>query len=218
MTSAKIILQTARRRIKDETMEDDAEEEIQLEEVKPDKVILDTYSDVQMIQVLRGMSIDGSEDSKSFSDDKDDMKPVKVQKCKSDGMFKGHSQIKFFTVFKDEYSTDVDSQDDKSKVPKLEDPLPFFNMQTSVVDQQPLMLFQFPDTLPVKIKDEVQDIDEDSEEESNLKTAPKSKGSTLLDLKDGCIGKIVVYKSGKTKFVLGDSIAYNIDKGFGGGL
>lgn len=30
------------------------------------------------------------------------------------------------------------------------------------------------------------------------------------------IGKIVIYKSGKTKFVLGDSVSYNIEKGIDG--
>lgn len=71
------------------------------------------------------------------------------------------------------------------------------------------MMFQLPDTLPGRIS-------EDSKPStSNDPDQSESKGPKLCSLEnldEGRIGKLVRYKSGKTKLVLGD-IVYDVDLG-----
>lgn len=76
--------------------------------------------------------------------------------------------------------------------------------------QSEFMMFQLPDTLPGRIS-------EDSQPSTSANDPDQSepKGSKLCSLEnldEGRIGKLVRYKSGKTKLVLGD-IVYDVDLG-----
>ncbi|CAO1411504.1 unnamed protein product [Diamesa serratosioi] len=75
--------------------------------------------------------------------------------------------------------------------------------------QSQLFLFQLPDTLPGRI----QDSDDFKKEKDEEKTEPSGpKLCTLDHFQEGLIGKIVRYKSGKTKLILGETL-YDIDLG-----
>jgi RNA polymerase III RPC4 len=69
------------------------------------------------------------------------------------------------------------------------------------------ILFQMPDTLPGRAPDAV---DTPQEESSSKSETPNL--CSLEHLEEGLIGKLVRYKSGKTKLVLGDTY-YDVDLG-----
>ncbi|CAO1407520.1 unnamed protein product [Diamesa tonsa] len=75
--------------------------------------------------------------------------------------------------------------------------------------QSQLFLFQLPDTLPGRI----QDSDDYKKEKDEEKTEPSGPRLCTLDhFQEGLIGKIVRYRSGKTKLILGETL-YDIDLG-----
>lgn len=148
-TTVKEIPKKVRRRIKDEIEEESVENEneIQLEVENSQEGVLGDYSEAQMIRVLQGVSLDGSEDSKSFQDYKDEMNPVKIKKyCQQ------------------EFEPPMDFEDDNPMIPKREDPLPLFDNA-----HNPLMFFQFPDSLPGKVKEEVQEMEPEPYSKLNVK-------------------------------------------------
>lgn len=70
-------------------------------------------------------------------------------------------------------------------------------------------LFQLPDTLPQKLPDEEEGIKENVEDdESGVKLEPKL--SSLNHLSEGLIGKLIRYKSGKTKLLIGEYV-YDVE-------
>lgn len=69
------------------------------------------------------------------------------------------------------------------------------------------MMFQLPDTLPGRVSDDSHPSTSDDNSESK-----DPKLCSLENLDEGRIGKLVRYKSGKTKLVLGD-IVYDVDMG-----
>ena len=73
------------------------------------------------------------------------------------------------------------------------------------------MLFQLPDTLPGRMPD---GMDTDAPSTSN----PQNPNLCNLEhLDEGLVGKLVRYRSGKTKLVLGD-IVYDMDMGLTSGF
>lgn len=71
------------------------------------------------------------------------------------------------------------------------------------------MLFQLPDTLPGRTPDtESEDV---KEQQSSIKL-PNRNLCSLEQFQEGLIGKLVRYKSGKNKLVLGDMV-YDLDVG-----
>lgn len=69
------------------------------------------------------------------------------------------------------------------------------------------MLFQLPDTLPGRAPDAV------DSQESTSSSKPKGPNLCSLEhLEEGLVGKLVRYKSGKTKLVLGDAY-FDVDLG-----
>lgn len=88
-----------------------------------------------------------------------------------------------------------------------------------LVDAKPkdFMIIQLPDTLPGRLPEKTENEEEklkmNSAEQSslNIKSKPLNLCS-LNDVEEGVIGKIVRYRSGKTKLLLGES-EYNIEHG-----
>lgn len=81
--------------------------------------------------------------------------------------------------------------------------------------QKKFMILQLPDTLPSKTRSDIDnEIDSDPKkainESSNIKL-PVSV-CTLNEIDEGCVGKIIRYRSGKTKLLIGDAI-YDIEQG-----
>lgn len=81
-----------------------------------------------------------------------------------------------------------------------------------------LILLQLPDTLPATISKEIA-MDQDNNPtietdvaENGLKQQ-KNNFCTLQDLPEGQIGKLVRYKSGKMKLVLGNGHFYDVTQG-----
>lgn len=72
------------------------------------------------------------------------------------------------------------------------------------------MLFQMPDTLPGRAP-EAMDTQNDASTSSTTKLQTPNLCS-LEHLEEGLVGKLVRYKSGKTKLVLGDTV-YDVDVG-----
>lgn len=80
------------------------------------------------------------------------------------------------------------------------------------------MLLQLPDTLPATIsKDLAMDQDQPETDavvaENGLLKKPINNFCTLQDLPEGQIGKLVRYKSGKLKLVLGNEHVYDVAHG-----
>lgn len=76
-----------------------------------------------------------------------------------------------------------------------------------------LMLLQMPDTLPATIsKDLAVDEDPETDAENGFKKVTNNF-CTLQDLPEGQIGKLVRYKSGKLKLVLGNGHFYDVTHG-----
>lgn len=74
--------------------------------------------------------------------------------------------------------------------------------------QNDFMLFQLPDTLPGRAPDIV-----DLEPSTSTSSKPQAPNLCSLEhLEEGLIGRLVRYKSGKTKLVLGDTF-YDVDLG-----
>lgn len=70
------------------------------------------------------------------------------------------------------------------------------------------MLFQLPDTLPGRAPDAV-----DSQDSSTSASKPNGPNLCSLEhLEEGLVGKLVRYKSGKTKLLLGDTY-FDVDLG-----
>lgn len=73
--------------------------------------------------------------------------------------------------------------------------------------QNDFMLFQLPDTLPGRAPDVV-----DSEPSTSTSKPPPPNLCSLEHLEEGLVGRLVRYKSGKTKLVLGDTY-FDVDLG-----
>lgn len=71
------------------------------------------------------------------------------------------------------------------------------------------MLFQMPDSLPGRAPDAMDTQNSDSASASKPQTPNLC---SLEHLEEGLVGKLVRYKSGKTKLVLGDTV-YDVDLG-----
>lgn len=84
-----------------------------------------------------------------------------------------------------------------------------FHRMDNLFDASPneFVLFQLPDTLPGRAP-------EPMETDQNASTSkPQNPNLCSLEhLEEGLIGKLVRYKSGKTKLVLGDTV-YDVDLG-----
>lgn len=75
-----------------------------------------------------------------------------------------------------------------------------------------LMLFQLPDSLPGRVP-EADEAKEATDELTTLSIKSKApKLCSMEHLDEGLIGKLVRYKSGKTKLLLGDSV-YDVESG-----
>lgn len=74
--------------------------------------------------------------------------------------------------------------------------------------QSDFMLFQLPDTLPGRTPDQ----GEPNQEPSTSSKPQAPNLCSLEHLEEGLVGKLVRYKSGKTKLLLGDTL-YDVDLG-----
>lgn len=97
-----------------------------------------------------------------------------------------------------------DTSDDVKLEPKIENSL--FDTQ------EKLLLFQFPDCLPGIGPVDEPDKSQNTSDNSSDKTLVRNN-CTLKDINEGQIGKILIYKSGKRKLVIGNTI-FDIDEGF----
>ncbi|KAL7052137.1 hypothetical protein ACKWTF_004782 [Chironomus riparius] len=70
-------------------------------------------------------------------------------------------------------------------------------------------LFQMPDALPQKLPDDEEAIRENADDEAS-KVKPMQKLSSLEHFSEGLIGKLVRYRSGKTKLMIGDYV-YDVE-------
>jgi RNA polymerase III RPC4 len=85
-----------------------------------------------------------------------------------------------------------------------------FHLMDKLFDANPneFMLFQMPDTLPGRAPEAM-----DSSVPSTSTSKPQEPNLCSLEhLDEGLVGKLVRYKSGKTKLVLGDTV-YDVDLG-----
>lgn len=85
-----------------------------------------------------------------------------------------------------------------------------FHRLDTLFDATPseFMLFQLPDTLPGRTPDAM-----DTDQPSTSTANPQNPNLCSLEhLEEGLVGKLVRYRSGKTKLMLGD-IAYDMDSG-----
>lgn len=85
-----------------------------------------------------------------------------------------------------------------------------FHRMDKLFDSLPneFMLFQMPDTLPGRAPESM-----DTENADSASSKPNAPNLCSLDhLEEGLVGKLVRYKSGKTKLVLGDTV-YDVDLG-----
>ncbi|KAK9078013.1 hypothetical protein SSX86_002070 [Deinandra increscens subsp. villosa] len=73
-------------------------------------------------------------------------------------------------------------------------------------DEKRMILFRFPDQLPLDRAPVSLKGKEKAMSSSSLKEDASNKRSDLKDLPNGCMGKMLVYKSGAIKLKLGDTI------------
>jgi len=72
-----------------------------------------------------------------------------------------------------------------------------------------VVLFQLPDTLPQKLPDEEEGIKANVEDDASI-LKPEPKLSSLEHFSEGLIGKLIRYRSGKTKLMIGDYL-YDVE-------
>lgn len=93
----------------------------------------------------------------------------------------------------------------------------FLQKQQSTNSQ--ILLLQLPDTLPATISKDLAAMGQEKEQtetdvaENGLKQQPVNNFCTLQDLPEGQIGKLVRYKSGKMKLILGNGHLYDVTHG-----
>lgn len=89
--------------------------------------------------------------------------------------------------------------------PGLEPKTEYYHRMDRLFRPEPneVVLFQLPDTLPQKLPDEEEGIKTNVEDEAT-KLKPEPKLSSLEHFSEGLIGKLIRYRSGKTKLMIGD--------------
>lgn len=97
------------------------------------------------------------------------------------------------------------------------------NAVRSSMDDKSIFLLQLPDALPGKCdtgeKQPGNDADRgsDASQPANIGAGAEPQYCTMRDLEEGCVGKILRYRSGKTKLLLGDilfDLTLGMDTGF----
>uniref|UniRef100_A0A2M4ATE8 Putative dna-directed rna polymerase iii subunit d n=1 Tax=Anopheles triannulatus TaxID=58253 RepID=A0A2M4ATE8_9DIPT len=97
------------------------------------------------------------------------------------------------------------------------------NAVRSSTDDKSIFLLQLPDALPGKCdtgeRQPGNDADRgaDTSQPANITAGAEPRYCTMRDLEEGCVGKILRYRSGKTKLLLGDilfDLTLGMDTGF----
>lgn len=123
--------------------------------------------------------------------------------------------------FDGDFKIKLEPSDDREMGFRIDDNLKrhsnSFPTMERLVEAKDFMIIQLPDTLPGRLPENTDNEEEklqmNSAEQSflNVKSKPLNLCS-LNEVEEGVIGKIVRYKSGRTKLLLGES-EYNIEHG-----
>ncbi|XP_070501917.1 DNA-directed RNA polymerase III subunit RPC4 [Chironomus tepperi] len=136
----------------------------------------------------------------------DEIVPIKINHVSSNNIKLEDVKIKLEAVeVKNECIDEANGIPSVKVEPGLELKSEFYHRMDRLFrpESNEVVLFQLPDTLPQKLPDEEEGVSQSTEDEASI-AKPVQKLSSLEHFSEGLIGKLVRYRSGKTKLMIGD--------------
>jgi DNA-directed RNA polymerase III subunit RPC4 len=150
------------------------------------------------------IGLEAEDEDMKFKDDATNLNPVKIKNFKK----KKKMVVKADEAVKDEVLENGNVKSEICDNAEVGVESDFKNLELRNGKSE-LMIFQLPDSLPGRLTEKD---DDDSATSEPAQKSAKSNLCSLESIDEGLIGKIVRYKSGKTKLILGESI-YNVQRG-----